>query len=201
MHPPRVPRRGSSIRPRNDLNWMSSSVRRSRQSWSTSGLLGASLAACWLPCWRSWPRSTRAVSSSSAPTPMSCRRLPTQFNVQSIPAVFALVDGQVVDFFQGLLPESELRSWLDRVLLAGTLVDARAREEADPAAAERLYRQVVAAIARQRGGPDRTRPGTAQPGSGRGVSVADPGTGKTGVSGAGGGDRQGLSRIAGPGWR
>ncbi|MHB8973326.1 MAG: tetratricopeptide repeat protein [Pirellulaceae bacterium] len=66
-----------------------------------------------------------------------------QFNVQSIPAVFALVDGQVVDYFQGLMPEGELRSWLDRVLLAGTLIDARASEAADPAAAERLYREVV----------------------------------------------------------
>jgi putative thioredoxin len=66
-----------------------------------------------------------------------------QFNIQSIPTVFALVDGQVVDFFQGLMPEPQLRVWLDRVLLAGTLVDARAREESDPTAAERLYRQVV----------------------------------------------------------
>ncbi|MHB0955882.1 MAG: tetratricopeptide repeat protein [Pirellulaceae bacterium] len=66
-----------------------------------------------------------------------------QFNVQSIPAVFALVDGQVVDFFQGVLPEQQLRVWLDRILLAATLVDARAREEADSAGAERLYRQVL----------------------------------------------------------
>ncbi len=66
-----------------------------------------------------------------------------QFQVQSIPTVFALVDGQVVDFFQGVLSEKQLRTWLDRVLLAGTLVDARAQEETAPVEAERLYRQVM----------------------------------------------------------
>ena len=52
-----------------------------------------------------------------------------QFQIQSIPTVFALVDGQVVDFFQGVLSEKQLRTWLDRVLLAGTLVDARPKRK------------------------------------------------------------------------
>jgi putative thioredoxin len=70
-------------------------------------------------------------------------QMAAQFQVQSIPSVFALVDGEVVDFFQGVLSDNELRQWLDRVLLAKTLVDARADEQARPAAAERLYREVL----------------------------------------------------------
>ncbi|NLX54793.1 MAG: tetratricopeptide repeat protein [Planctomycetaceae bacterium] len=70
-------------------------------------------------------------------------QIAAQFQVQSIPAVFALVDGQVVDFFQGVLSESQLRTWLDRVLLAGTLVDAQAQESTRPSESERLYRQVL----------------------------------------------------------
>jgi putative thioredoxin len=66
-----------------------------------------------------------------------------QFQVQSIPTVFALVDGQVVDFFQGVLSESQLRAWIAQVLLAGTLIDARAQETSRPAESERLYRQVL----------------------------------------------------------
>jgi putative thioredoxin len=38
------------------------------------------------------------------------------FRVQSIPAVYALKDGQVVDGFMGALPEHEVRSWIERLL-------------------------------------------------------------------------------------
>ena len=38
------------------------------------------------------------------------------FGVRSIPAVFALRDGQVVDSFVGVLPEASLRTWLDRIM-------------------------------------------------------------------------------------
>jgi putative thioredoxin len=38
------------------------------------------------------------------------------FKVQSIPAVFALRDGQVVDGFVGALPEHEVREFVERVL-------------------------------------------------------------------------------------
>jgi putative thioredoxin len=38
------------------------------------------------------------------------------FRVQSIPAVYALKDGQVVDGFMGALPEHEVRAWIDRLL-------------------------------------------------------------------------------------
>ena len=67
-----------------------------------------------------------------------------QFNVQGIPAVFAVSGGQVLDFFSGALPESHVRVWLDRVLLAAGLGAAEKLEAEQPAAAERQYRALLA---------------------------------------------------------
>ncbi len=41
--------------------------------------------------------------------------LATQMRVQSIPAVFAFVDGRPVDGFMGVLPESQIRQFIDRL--------------------------------------------------------------------------------------
>jgi putative thioredoxin len=38
------------------------------------------------------------------------------FGVRSIPAVFAIRGGQVVDSFVGVLPEASIRAWLDRIM-------------------------------------------------------------------------------------
>lgn len=38
-----------------------------------------------------------------------------QLKIQSIPTVYAFVDGQPVDAFQGALPESQLKSFIDRL--------------------------------------------------------------------------------------
>ncbi|HUR22332.1 MAG TPA: thioredoxin [Acidimicrobiales bacterium] len=43
------------------------------------------------------------------------RGLATSFHVQSIPAVFAIRDGQVVDQFVGALPEAQVRQFVERV--------------------------------------------------------------------------------------
>ncbi|MEX2358386.1 MAG: tetratricopeptide repeat protein, partial [Pirellulaceae bacterium] len=40
----------------------------------------------------------------------------TQFNVQSVPAVFAMKDGELVDFFQGMAPPEVVRQWIERQL-------------------------------------------------------------------------------------
>jgi putative thioredoxin len=42
--------------------------------------------------------------------------LSTQFGVRGIPAVKAVVNGEIVDEFSGALPESEVRTWLDRLM-------------------------------------------------------------------------------------
>lgn len=67
-----------------------------------------------------------------------------QFQVQSIPAVFGIVAGQVVDFFAGALPEPQLRAWLDRLLQGSRLVEAQRLEATDPQQAEQVYREILA---------------------------------------------------------
>jgi putative thioredoxin len=64
------------------------------------------------------------------------------FRVQSIPAVFAVIKGQVVDGFVGLMPEGELKTWLDRVADVGDLQRAQALETNDPDQAKSIYRRL-----------------------------------------------------------
>jgi putative thioredoxin len=60
-----------------------------------------------------------------------------QMRVQSIPAVFAFVDGRPIDGFMGALPETQIRQFIDRVLGAAGGADAGI-EEALAAAAQAL---------------------------------------------------------------
>jgi putative thioredoxin len=46
-----------------------------------------------------------------------------QLRVQSIPAVFAFVDGRPVDGFMGALPESQIRQFVSRLSKMGSLAD------------------------------------------------------------------------------
>ena len=59
------------------------------------------------------------------------QQLAGQLRVQSIPAVFAFVNGQPVDGFMGALPESQIKQFIDR--LGG---QGRAAEEVEAAVAE-----------------------------------------------------------------
>jgi putative thioredoxin len=45
------------------------------------------------------------------------------FNVQSIPAVFALREGKIVDSFVGALPESEVRKFVEKLAPGASKVD------------------------------------------------------------------------------
>jgi putative thioredoxin len=70
-----------------------------------------------------------------------------QFPVDGIPAVFAVRDGAVVDQFVGLIPEDEVRAFFARLVPGETEQLVRRAAEAegsDPAAAELLYREVLA---------------------------------------------------------
>lgn len=51
------------------------------------------------------------------------RGLAASFRVQSIPAVFAIRDGQVVDQFVGALPEAQVRQFVERVAPPPTEAD------------------------------------------------------------------------------
>ena len=72
-----------------------------------------------------------------------------QLRVQSIPMVYAFKNGQPVDTFTGALPESQLKTFIDRLLdgakppLAAALEEAQATMEAgDAEAAAAIFRQI-----------------------------------------------------------
>src|SRR5205823_9640578 len=81
------------------------------------------------------------------------QRLAQMFRVQGIPMVYAVVNGQPVDAFTGVVPEAQLRQWLDAILKAGG-VEAEVPEDprleaADDAltggdldAAEQAYKKI-----------------------------------------------------------
>lgn len=69
------------------------------------------------------------------------------FGIDAFPTVVALRDGKPVDYFQGVMPEAEVRQWIERLLPSKADQVARAAREqfeADPAAAEE---QLQAALA------------------------------------------------------
>jgi putative thioredoxin len=51
------------------------------------------------------------------------QQLAGQMRVQSIPAVFAFVDGQPVDGFMGALPESQIKQFIDRLGTQGNMAE------------------------------------------------------------------------------
>lgn len=82
-------------------------------------------------------------------------RLAQMFRVQGIPMVYAVVRGQPVDAFSGVVPEAQLRQWIDAVLKAGgvsveTPEDPRLVEADDALmsgdldSAERAYKKILA---------------------------------------------------------
>jgi putative thioredoxin len=61
-----------------------------------------------------------------------------QLRVQSIPTVYAFVDGQPVDGFQGALPESQLKAFIDRLLGPAAIAEPDEIEEVLSLAAESM---------------------------------------------------------------
>jgi putative thioredoxin len=78
--------------------------------------------------------------------------IPGQLGIQSIPAVFAFVNGQPVDGFMGALPESQVTAFVERLTkdrIGGEEQDLlkaadAALAQGNPAAAAELYAQVLA---------------------------------------------------------
>lgn len=66
-----------------------------------------------------------------------------EFGVQGIPAVYAVVDGEVVDFFTGVQPPEMLNQWLDGLASFQSMKEAEALVASDPAAAEELYLKLL----------------------------------------------------------
>ncbi|MER5453208.1 tetratricopeptide repeat protein [Micromonospora sp. NPDC002389] len=108
-------------------------------------------------------------------------RLAQMFRVQGIPMVYAVVGGQPVDAFSGVVPEAQLRQWIQAVLKAGGVAVAEPEDprldEADDAlmtgdldAAERAYRKILAETPADAA----AEAGLAQVGLARRVAGADP---------------------------
>jgi putative thioredoxin len=82
-------------------------------------------------------------------------RIAQMFRVQGIPMVYAVIGGQPVDAFSGVVPEAQLRQWIDTVLKAAGGAAVATEEdprlgEADEAlisgdldAAERAYKKIL----------------------------------------------------------
>jgi len=82
------------------------------------------------------------------------QQLAAQMRVQSIPAVFAFVDGQPVDGFMGALPESQLKQFIGRLAGKGGMAEEieaavtaarQALAQKDYQAAAQIFAQVVQA--------------------------------------------------------
>ncbi len=102
------------------------------------------------------------------------QRIAATFRVQSIPLVYAVIGGQPVDAFNGVIPEPQLRQWIGAVLTAGgTAVEEPADprfEDADNAlmtgdldAAEKAYKQILADVPGRKRGRGRAGPGRPVP--------------------------------------
>ncbi|MFI2646182.1 tetratricopeptide repeat protein [Micromonospora fulviviridis] len=108
-------------------------------------------------------------------------RLAQMFRVQGIPMVYAVVGGQPIDAFSGVVPEAQLRQWLQAILKAGGVTVAEPEDprltEADDAlmsgdleAAEAAYRKILA----ESPADAAAEAGLAQVGVARRVAGADP---------------------------
>ncbi|GIJ11120.1 tetratricopeptide repeat protein [Micromonospora andamanensis] len=108
-------------------------------------------------------------------------RLAQMFRVQGIPMVYAVVGGQPVDAFSGVVPEPQLRQWIQAVLKAGgvsvTEPEDPRLDEADDAlmsgdldAAEQAYRKILAETPTDAA----AEAGLAQVGLARRVAGTDP---------------------------
>ena len=70
----------------------------------------------------------------------------TKFQIQSIPAVYGMREGKIVDGFMGALPEPQIREWLARILPSEAdtlLVEALALADSKPAEAEAKLRNAI----------------------------------------------------------
>jgi putative thioredoxin len=68
------------------------------------------------------------------------------FGVSSIPHVFAIHAGQLVNQFTGALPENQIREWLQTLQPSATeklLAESRTLEQTDPTAAEEKLREAL----------------------------------------------------------
>jgi len=66
-----------------------------------------------------------------------------QFGISSIPAVYAVINGEIVDSFQGLLDKEAIQQWLNGILLNRDYIEARQLESEDLSAAISRYQELL----------------------------------------------------------
>ena len=75
-----------------------------------------------------------------------CSDIASEFGVRSIPAVFAVRAGEVIDAFVGVQPESVIRTWTERMMPSeaeSLTVAAHDLESSDPKAAAAKYSRAL----------------------------------------------------------
>jgi putative thioredoxin len=70
-------------------------------------------------------------------------QLAGEFQVQAVPAVCAILDGGLIDSFQGLVPEETIREWLEKLIRHKQLLSLKQLEKVDADAAEEQYREIL----------------------------------------------------------
>lgn len=65
------------------------------------------------------------------------------FGVSGIPAVFAVLDGKVINSFQGALGEPQIRDWIKQCLQQSRLLEIEQRVESEPEVAETMIRTLL----------------------------------------------------------
>jgi putative thioredoxin len=109
----------------NDQNFATAVIERSR-----SVVVVVDLWAPWCePCKTLGPILEKVIGETNGEVELAkvdidtSPRIAEMFQVQSIPAVFALKDGKIVDTFSGALPEREVRAFIEKLAPGASEVD------------------------------------------------------------------------------
>ncbi len=107
------------------------------------------------PCKTLGPMLEEAVRAARGAVKMvkvnvdEAQRIAAQLQIQSIPTVFAFYKGQPIDGFQGAVPGSEIKAFVDRVVKAGAATAEPDPLEEAAEAAEQMLAEGAAADAAQ----------------------------------------------------
>lgn len=66
------------------------------------------------------------------------------FQIASIPTVYAFIDGNPVDYFQGVIQADDIERWITQLLTHRSILAADSLTETDPAAAIAAWRDLLA---------------------------------------------------------